>query len=67
MRRMMFRTSPFALSMEPFPTKRADEITLRQLQGSVAQLVRHRAATQEFAGSNPGRLKTRDIKITEKK
>ena len=30
MRKMMFRTSPFALSMDPLPTKRAEQITSRQ-------------------------------------
>ena len=30
MRKMMFRTSPFALSMDPFPAKRAEQITSRQ-------------------------------------
>ena len=30
MRKMMFRTSRFALSMDPFPAKRAEQITSRQ-------------------------------------
>ena len=30
MRKMMFRTSPFALSMDPLPAKRAEQITSRR-------------------------------------
>ena len=33
----------------------------------VAQLVEHRAVMQEVAGSNPGRINTQDLKITEEK
>ena len=33
----------------------------------MAQLVEHRAVTREVAGSNPGRINTQDLKITEKK
>ena len=33
----------------------------------VAQLVEHRAVMREVAGSNPGRINTQDLKITEEK
>ena len=33
----------------------------------VAQLVEHRAVTREVAGSNPSRINTQDLKITEEK
>ena len=33
----------------------------------VAQLVEHRAAMREVAGSNPGQINIRDVKITEEK
>ena len=33
----------------------------------VAQLVEHRAVLREVAGSNPGRINTQDLKITEEK
>ena len=33
----------------------------------VAQLVEHQAVTREFADSNPGRINTQDLKITEEK
>ena len=33
----------------------------------VAQLVEHRAVMREVAGSNPGRINTQYLKITEEK
>ena len=33
----------------------------------VAQLVEHRAVIREVEGSNPGRINTQDLKITEEK
>ena len=40
---------------------------LEEVRAPVAQLVEHRTVMREVAGSNPGRINTQDLKITEEK
>ena len=44
-----------------------DPHSIQKLGAPVAKLAEHRVVIREIAGSTPGRINTKDLKITEEK